>query len=267
MNRQGAILCFLGFALLPVPSSGQWAIGSDDVQVSQRSCHIIQLTLQARDSHRTSEDGPAPNDDFAAAGKACEQLQAAIASSDQQQIQSAAAALQPIFARLGMDPATPKEQLAALEKKAADLKGEDLFDELSHLAKRAFAAGDIDKSERYAQQLLKMAPDYPQSWNYGNAIFHGNAILGRVALKRGDVKEADQYLLAAGATPGSPQLDSFGPNMTLAKELLEKDQTDVVLQFFKLCAKFWEPNYGKLDQWNAEVRQGKIPSFGGNLLY
>ena len=89
--------------------------------------------------------------------------------------------------------------------------------------------------------------------------FHGNAILGRVALKRGDVKKADQYLLAAGATPGSPQLDSFGPNMTLAKELLEKDQTDVVLQFFKLCAKFWESNFGKLEQWNAEVRQGKIP--------
>lgn len=267
MNRRGAILCFLGFALLPVSSFGQWAISSDDVQTSQRSCRIAQLTLQARESHRTSEDGPAPDDDFAAAGKACDQLQAAIASSNQQQIQSAAAALQPIFDRLGMDPATPKEQLAALEKKAAELKGEELFDKLPDLAKRAFAAGEIDKSESYAQQLLKMARDYPKSWNYGNAIFHGNAILGRVALKRGNVKEADQYLLAAGATPGSPQLDSFGPNMSLAKELLEKDQTDVVLQFFKLCAKFWEMDYGKLDQWNADVRQGKIPSFGANLKY
>jgi len=267
MNRRGAILCLLGFALLPVSSSGQWAIGDNDVQASLRSCSTLQLTLQARDRHRTSEDGPEPDDDFAAAGKACEQLQAATAGSNQQQIQSAAAALQPILALLGMDPATPKEQLAALEKKAADFKGEDLFDELPHLAKRAFAAGEIDKSESYAQQLLKMAPDYPKSWNYGNAIFHGNAVLGRVALKRGDVKQADQYLLAAGATPGSPQLDSFGPNMTLAKELLEKNQTDVVLQFFQLCAKFWELNRGKLDQWSAEVRQGKIPFFGSNLSY
>ena len=46
--------------------------------------------------------------------------------------------------------------------------------------------------------------------------------------------------MAAGATPGSPQLDSFGPNMTLAKELLEKGQPDVVLHYFALCKNFWE---------------------------
>ena len=268
MNRRGAIIFLLGLALLPVHSFGQLpGVSNDDVQASERSCLILQRTLQARDRHRTNEDGPSPDDDFAAAGKACEQLHAALVSSNQQQIQSAAASLEPILALLGMDPATPKEQLAALEEKAATLSGEGLFDELPDLAKRAFAAGEIDKAESYAQRLLKMASEYPKSWNYGNAIFDGNTILGRVALRRGDTKEAERYLLAAGATPGSPQLDSFGPNMSLAKELLEKGQTDVVLKFFQLCGHFWDAQFSKLDLWSAEVRQGKIPSFGSNLNY
>ena len=59
-------------------------------------------------------------------------------------------------------------------------------------------------------------------WNYGNALHKGNIVLGRIALERGDIAGAKEHLLAAGQTPGSPQVGSFGPNTTLAKELLEK---------------------------------------------
>jgi hypothetical protein len=234
MNRRVALVCLFLFTLLPVRACfGQLLVSSDDVKASEHSCRIVQLTLAARASRRSDEDGPQSDDDFTAAGMACDQLQAAVAASNSQQVQSAAASLQPIFARLGLDPATPKEQLAALEMKDSGLSGEDLFDELPDLAKRAFDAGEIDKAESYAQRLLNMAPDYPKSWNYGNAIFHGNAILGRVALQHGNVKEANRYLLAAGATPGSPQLDSFGPNMKLAQGLLQKGQTDVSIAVFR----------------------------------
>lgn len=267
MNRWGAILCAFGFALLPVYSFAQLPISNDDIAASEHSCRRLQMVLAARDRNRTGEDAPAPDDDYALAGKACDRLQVAVESSNQQQIQSAAASLRPMFARLGMDPATPQEQLAALEKKDANVTGEDLFDDLPELAKRAFDAGEVDSAELYAQRLLKMAPSYPQSWNYGNAIFHGNAILGRVALRHGDIKQAKAYLLSAGQTPGSAQLDTFGPNMSLARELLEKNQSDVVLRFFELCRRFWDLNRGKLDQWSAEVKQGKIPDFGANLAY
>ena len=37
----------------------------------------------------------------------------------------------------------------------------------------------------------------------------------------GDSLAAGKYLVEAAHTPGSPQLNSFGPNVTLAKELLE----------------------------------------------
>ena len=68
--------------------------------------------------------------------------------------------------------------------------------------------------------------------------------------------------MAAGATPGSPQLNSFGPNMTLAKELLEKGQSEVVLQYLALCKKFWKMDRGQLDEWSATIRGGGIPDFG-----
>src|SRR5205823_9113923 len=131
----------------------------------------------------------------------------------------------------------------------------------------AFDAGDLGKAEAYANELLTLAARYRDSWNYGNAIHKGNIVLGRIRLRQGDLEKAKSYLLAAGATPGSPQLDTFGPNMALAKELLEKGERDVVLQYFTLCRKFWESHADRLDTWTTDVQAGRIPEFGANLKY
>lgn len=137
---------------------------------------------------------------------------------------------------------------------------------LDDLAKAAFAAGELDKAKQYAEQMLDSANRQKSDWDTGNAIHHGNLILGRLALKAGDVDRAKQYLIAAGKTPGSPQLDSFGPNMTLAKELLEKGQREVVLEYFQLCGRFWTAR-NELQTWSSTVQQGGIPDFGANLDY
>ncbi len=91
--------------------------------------------------------------------------------------------------------------------------------------------------------------------------------MGRIALKHGDLKLAAEYLLKAGTTPGSPQLGSFGPNMSLAKDLLEKGQREPVLQYFELCRKFWKMGGERLDRWTKEVNAGLDPEFGGSLVY
>jgi hypothetical protein len=51
----------------------------------------------------------------------------------------------------------------------------------------------------------------------------------------------------------------------LARDLLEKSERQVVLDYFELCRKFW--NNGRLDQWSQQVKDGKIPDFGTSLLY
>lgn len=135
---------------------------------------------------------------------------------------------------------------------------------LVDLAKTAFAAGRNDEAKAFATKMLE---DDTAGWNRGNRIHHGNLILGQIALSDGKVDEAKSRLLLAGKTTGSPQLNSFGPNMLLAKELLERGETEVVLEYFELCKKFWALPYRKLEQWADDVKSNRIPQFGGNLAY
>lgn len=141
------------------------------------------------------------------------------------------------------------------------------FYELGKLGKKAFDTGKLDEAKKCAKELETLTPKFKGNWNYGNAIQDSNVILGRLALKDGDIPAAKKHLLAAGASPGSPQMDSFGPNMSLAKDLLKKGEKEVVLQYFKLCRKFWEMGHANLDRWSKEVEEGKVPSFGANLSY
>jgi tetratricopeptide (TPR) repeat protein len=140
---------------------------------------------------------------------------------------------------------------------------------LADLAQMAVAAGDLEKARTYATELLGPGMQWSAGGNAGRAFFYGNLVLGRVALREGRLDEAKNYLLEAGKMKGDPSLNSFGPNMSLAKELLEKGETNAVLEFFQECGKFW-PQYGgenKTAKWTAEVKEGKTPDFGGNLYY
>lgn len=122
-------------------------------------------------------------------------------------------------------------------------------------------------SRKHAQTLLTQSAKYRNDWNFGNALHKGNLTLGRLALREQDIGKAKYYLLEAGKTPGSPQLDSFGPNMVLARELLERGERETVLQYFDLCGRFWEMGHDKLKEWTALVKAGITPDFGPNLLY
>jgi hypothetical protein len=165
-------------------------------------------------------------------------------------------------------PTTVQGRLAAATQKLAEAPNEEQrFYALDVAAKESFNAGKIEDADKDAKELLKLAPQFQGNWNYGNAIQDGNLVLGCIAVREGHIDEAKQYLLAAGNSPGSPTMDSFGPNMSLAKDLLEKGQREVVLQYFGLCRKFWKMDYGKLDQWSKEVEAGQVPDFGANLVY
>jgi len=144
---------------------------------------------------------------------------------------------------------------------------EKRFDALGDAAKESFVAGKFQDAQSYAQELMALLPKYQGGGNEGKAIHDGNLVLGRIAAREGRIEEAKSYLIAAGKSPGSPTLDSFGPNMTLAKDLLEKGERDTVLEYFTLCRRFWRLHQGKLDQWTQEVRNGKVPDFGANLFY
>jgi len=155
-----------------------------------------------------------------------------------------------------------KAALGAYERSLAHTEREERESLLPEVGALALEAGETVKARGYAEEMLKADS---AGWNSGNLIHHGNLVLGRLALRDGDTKTAQEHLLAAGKTHGSPQLNSFGPNMTLAKELLEKGERQAVLEYFKLCGAFWKKS--QLDTWSKEVQAGKIPEFGANLDY
>ena len=131
------------------------------------------------------------------------------------------------------------------------------------LAKTSFEAGEYAKAKSYATELLDHVNQGQKGSDPGPAIHDGNVVLGRLALIAGDVAAAKRHLLAAGTTPGSPVLGSFGPNMALAKELLERGETQTVLEYFDLCAGYWSHDRGKLKAWRAAVKAGIAPDFRG----
>ena len=137
---------------------------------------------------------------------------------------------------------------------------------LARLARTALAAGNVEKAGRYANEALAES-QHGVFWWTGDAIHQGNIVLGRLALRGGEVGEAKRYLLLAGKTPGSTSLGAQGPNMALARDLLERGESAAVLQYLEECGSFWGGNRGRLAEWMALVRAGLKPDFGANVTY
>ncbi|MFQ6018911.1 MAG: peptidoglycan-binding protein [Kiloniellaceae bacterium] len=187
-------------------------------------------------------------------------------------------ALVPVYQMRWVTASSPEERQAAATAtlKLMESSGFTVFGPKGKLssdiefAKFAIEADEIDKAEVYASELLAMASADPNASSYGAAIHHGNLVLGRVALRRGNIDSAKEYLIKAGRTPGGGTLSSFGPNMALAKELLEAGEKAAVIEYLRLCKSFWDSGRGrggKLDRWIKTIKAGGIPEFGPNLIY
>ena len=141
------------------------------------------------------------------------------------------------------------------------------------MAVAAFDAGEYDKARLYGNELLSRsekfaAEDQTNSDPPSDELHHAHLVLGRLALREGDMAQAEAHLLAMGRVSGSPVLDTFGPNMQLAQDLLKQGDRPTVLLYFDECAKFWTFDHEKsLNTWKAQVSQGKTPDFGANLVY
>ena len=144
---------------------------------------------------------------------------------------------------------------------------EQRFYALGDAAKRSFEVGNWEDARSFARELMTLIPAYRSSGNYGTAVQDANLVLGRLALREGKTAEAKKYLIDSSRSHGSPTLNSFGPNMSLALDFLEKGEGDVVLEYFMRCRKFWTFHPEKLALWIQTVQAGKTPDFGANLLY
>lgn len=137
---------------------------------------------------------------------------------------------------------------------------------LHYMAPAALAAGDARRAAKYSAELadlgvrLRSQPGSGQSL-YSDATYISNLVLGHLAIKEGQIEKAKEHLLASGNVSGSAVLNSFGPGMSLAKELLDRGEHGAVIEYLDQCAKFWKMDRGSLAKWKASIRNGDAADF------
>jgi len=141
----------------------------------------------------------------------------------------------------------------------------DRFYAASRASMAAYFLGEGDLAREVANEAIALAHTHRDDWNYGNAIHYGHAVLGLLALQDSQLERAISELRQSGETPGSPQLNSFGPTMHLARELLRRGESEAVLLYFQQCRRFWKMGTKWLSIWEKKVGRGATPVFFGHL--
>ncbi|MGA8490942.1 MAG: hypothetical protein WB711_10990 [Terriglobales bacterium] len=128
------------------------------------------------------------------------------------------------------------------------------------LANLAFDVKDDKAARTYATQALDLASHAGDRTIQGTsvgpqAIHDANDVLGRVALRNGDLQQAREYLLKAA--PVGENMNTLGPRMLLAQALLDRGEREVVLQYLDKMKTSWKSGTTQLDHWIAAIKTGK----------
>jgi tetratricopeptide (TPR) repeat protein len=180
-------------------------------------------------------------------------------------------------AHLERSPALAGKALAMLERAASLSDTPPTVEDDAALAMAAGQAEQWGKVFQYGTNAIARLDPAKRDWNYGNVVHDVNAMLCLAALHDGDKKLAGEYLLRAGRSPGSPQLNSFGPDFSYAVNMLKAGETNAVLQYLDLVGNFWgNTNRPKryagdnfdfekantLEKYRQDIRAGRIPTEG-----
>ncbi len=122
------------------------------------------------------------------------------------------------------------------------------------MAEAAFKIGDFPAAAQLARVYLTSS-DRP-------AQQRANTLLGRVALRQGDLESARQYLIESSNPLAAHDVALAGPILVLAKELLEKGERTAVLQYLENCLPLWPRGETILQIWIKDIQDGKTPNFG-----
>jgi len=137
-------------------------------------------------------------------------------------------------------------------------------------ANAALQAGEIERAREYAETALDILAQTAEGWGSrsrpnGRDLHVAHLVLGLVAVRQDQLEQAETHLLSSAPDGGGPILNTFGPNMLLARELVDRGRCDAVLDYFRRCGRFWDDP--RLGTWAADVEQGRTPNFGANLSY
>jgi len=133
------------------------------------------------------------------------------------------------------------------------------FYELDSLINKYYQKGDFIKAKKLTLEYLALAEHYKNNWNYGNAIHDANRMLGLMSYQKGEYDEAVLYLSKAGKSTGSPQLNTFGPELDLANLLLKQGKATEVKSYLLGIQTFWKMDNGIVEEWIEAIDTNEKP--------
>lgn len=134
------------------------------------------------------------------------------------------------------------------------------FYQLNDLIEQNYKSNSFATVPKLVEEQLALAEIYKNNWNYGNAIHDGNRVLGLISYQKGDLDTAASYLVEAGKSSGSPQLDSFGPELDLADLLLKKGKISEVTSYLQGVQLYWKRDNGMVAKWVTSIDKGGQPT-------
>lgn len=153
------------------------------------------------------------------------------------------------YARMALDELEEALRLARDDVKVLGINIE--------IARTAVSAELWERATAAAERVLADNETCRRTFRYGNAVHWANIALGFAALARGDIAGAARFLATAAKTPGSPQLDSFGPDRELARKLLAAGERRAVLEYLERCKTFWSSHTIAIDRWTSAIERGE----------
>jgi tetratricopeptide (TPR) repeat protein len=137
---------------------------------------------------------------------------------------------------------------------------------LQSLPSAAFEAGELDKAEAYARQLLDLEGASPEIRYFKSDAAHtAQSTLGRVALKRGNTDEAKRWLMLSAQSTNLTFVSNIDSSIKLAKDMLEQGERQAVLDYLQLCKRLGPGD--QAEEWRREIqRTGKCQWKGSGWL-
>lgn len=176
-----------------------------------------------------------------------------------------------VWIDLGRYESTPSKRLRYFLK--AKEKGSNHPNLKVWLARTAIESDDIELANEYAKELVQLAKKAENSdlnslgWREKSELksdmshgkHWGHTVMGQIAIKSGNVKEAEEHLKLSAEVPSDCRLSSYGPSFSLAEQLANLGQWEPVKDYLKSCRSFWEDK--RLDKWHDQLSNKELPDF------
>ena len=157
--------------------------------------------------------------------------------------------------------------LAIIAKDAERATSFDHFDLLVKLAETALDLNEVKKARAFAEAVLNKTKDESDAWiDTDKAIYYGNILLGRVALREGNAAKAREHLLASLTFPEENEFEIKDLELDLAAELLARGEKQLVLDYLTRAEKLTTDadNIKIIRRWQRLIKRNSFPFWAGD---